>query len=102
MDIKFIDYTPTPTEQKQMGIAEITYGELTLRFRINRANEGEGFYVTPAAHKVGERYVSAFEIDSKKAYTAMLDFVRDHVRHAINPHKEMPKSASAFDTEFPF
>lgn len=102
MDLQFIEYTATPTEAKQMGIAEITYGELTLRFRINTGTQGEGFYVTPAAHKIGERWVSSFEIDSKKKYSEMLEFVKENVKQVMYPKKEMQMSASTFDTELPF
>lgn len=102
MEIKFIQYTPTPTEQKQLGIAEILYGDITLRFKIVNGKEGEGFFISPASHKINERYYGAFEIDSKKLYSEMLDFVRENVKLVMYPKKEMPKSASAFDTEFPF
>lgn len=102
MDIKFINYTPTPTEQKQMGIAEILYGDITLRFKIVHGKEGDNFFITPASHKIGERYYGAFEIDSKSQYNSMIEFVRENVKTKMFPQREIKKEGSVFDTELPF
>lgn len=102
MDIKFRKYTQTPTEQKQMGVAEILYGDIILRFKVVNGKDGEGFFLTPASHKIGERYYGAFEIDSRSKYDDMLDFVRENVKLVMYPKKEIQMSASTFDTELPF
>lgn len=102
MDIKFRKYTATPTEQKQLGVAEILYGDIILRFKIVHGKDGEGFFISPASHKIGDRYFGAFEIDSKSQYEDLLDFVRENVKLVMYPKKEIQMSASAFDTELPF
>lgn len=102
MEIKFKKYIPTPTENKQLGIAEIIYGDFIFRFRINPGTNGEGFYVTPAAHKISDRWLSSFEVDSKSQWEDLLDFVKEHVKQVMYPKKELQMSASTFDTELPF
>lgn len=98
---QFVNYIPTPGE-KQLGIATINYGSVLLRFRINAGKDGTGFYITPSAHKLGERYFDSFEIDSKREHTRVMNLIRDNVNKLINQPKEMPLSASAFDGELPF
>jgi len=86
MDIEFVEYIPTPGE-KALGIATISYGTLLLRFRINPGKDGNGFYALPAAHKIGDKYVDSFEIDSRREHAKMIDIVRENVQRLMNPSK---------------
>ncbi len=102
MEIEFVDYTPTPGE-KSLGVATINYGPILLRFRINAGKDGHGFYPSPLAHKVGDKYVNSFEIDSSREYTKILEVVRENVQRAMNPSKSarIPLTENTFD-EVPF
>ena len=99
MEIEFVDYTLTPGE-KSLGVATITYGTLLLRFRINAGKDGHGFYPSPLAHKIGDRYVDSFEIDSRREHAKMIDIVRENVQRSMNPSK--PANNTETFEEVPF
>ena len=99
MDMEFLHYIPTPGE-KQLGIASVNYGSLLLRFRINAGKDGTGFYASPSAHKIGDKYYDSFEIDSRREHEKLMKLIRDNVTALMQMPKDMPMSASTFDVPF--
>ena len=102
MDIQFIDYIQTPNQDKQLGIAAINYGDILLRFKVQQGKDGHGFFISPASHKIGDRYVGSFEIDSKREHDKIIEMVRENVQTRMNPSKYKDNvTAKDFD-EVPF
>src|SRR5574337_1808869 len=85
--VQFINYTPTPGE-KHMGIATIKlYNRIVLRYKIVPNKDGSGYFPTSASYKIvdeqGERYVSAFVIDSNSEKEEIEGIIRANVKKAI-------------------
>lgn len=85
MKIEFIDYKATPLEDKQLGIATVSYDDkIWLRYKVQKGKDGKGFYLKPASHKIGEEYIPAFVIDSNFANTAIDDCLRDNLKRYLD------------------
>ena len=91
-NIKFKRYIATPGE-KHLGIAEVYYKDILLRYKISPGKEG-GWYVQPASHKINdfgeERYVPSFRIDSITAGEEVEACVRSNVKSLITIDSPIP------------
>jgi hypothetical protein len=81
MKIEFIDFKATPSEDKQHGVATVSYDDkIWLRYKVQKGKDGKGYYLKPATHKIGDEYIPAFVIDSNFVNTAIDQCLRDNLK----------------------
>lgn len=85
MKIEFVDFKPTPSEDKQHGVATVIYDDkIMLRYKVQKGKDGKGFYLKPATHKVGDDYIPSFVIDSNFATSAIDNCLRDNLKKYLD------------------
>jgi hypothetical protein len=88
-NLEFLDYIATPGES-YMGVAEVKWNGLILRYKIVPNKTGDGtWFPTMAAYKVRsainsstgkDEYAKSVEIDSNTDQKKVIDFVTSHVK----------------------
>ena len=85
MKIEFIDYKPTPLEEKQLGVATVSYDDkIWLRYKVQKGKDDKGFYLKPASHKIGEEYTPSFIVDSNFMNTTIDDCIRENLKKYLD------------------
>lgn len=85
-DIQIISYTPQPYGASQLGIAQIIYKQkVMLAAKLMMSKAGNQF-VAWCSTKVGEQWVSAFELADKDADKRL----RDSILAALQPMLAAP------------
>jgi len=83
MNIQFLGYTPTPNE-KHLGIASVKIHGIILKYKIVPTKDGKGSFPCAPSYKItdeqGERYVSAFMLDSVSENEEIITIIKQNVR----------------------
>ncbi len=106
-NFEFLQYDPVVGE-KFLGIATVrAWGRIILRYKIVPGKEGKGFFASTASIKNGERYESAFMLDSNYENQLLQALIKDKVSSVLNGEKSSPgpnegPSAPPCDEDCPF
>ena len=98
-NFEFLSYEPVVGE-KFLGIATVrAWGKIILRYKIVPGKDG-GWFAGAASIKNGDKYESAFMIDSQYESKALMEFIKTQVAEVM----DAPKVASkpVIEEECPF
>ena len=98
-NIEFINFIATPNE-KHLGIATIRIDRrFMVRYKIAQAKNGNGFFPSAASFKItddqGERYVSAFMVDSNFEKEEIEEIIKTNVRKCMATGSSTPSQQSS-------
>jgi hypothetical protein len=113
--LEFLDYIPASKDDRHLGVASIKWGGLILRFKAQNRTDGKGFFITTASFKIkdpvtlDEKYVQAFDIDSRSEHDRIINFVTTHVRsrmgmtsvHNVNVDAHYAQQKASLPLEYP-
>lgn len=89
MKIEFVEYEKVENE-KYLGIATVNFDDrVYLRFKVANGKNG-GLWFQPASYKVGDKYVSCFEIDSTAVRKSVDDCIRNGIKSQIGSINDHP------------
>ncbi len=106
-NFEFLNYDAVSGE-KFLGIATIrAWGKIILRYKIVPGKEGKGFFASASSIKNGERYESAFMLDSNYENQALQALIKEKVSNHLNgiiapPEAKEGPSAPISDEDCPF
>jgi len=98
--LDFIEFIPASKDDRHLGIASVKWGGMILRFKIQPTQDQKSYFATPASYKVKDqitqedKYLHAFEIDSRSEHDRVTNFVKSNVKvqlghTSVNPGKPM-------------
>lgn len=101
---EFIEYVSTPNE-KHFGIVKVkAYNKIVLRYKIMPKKDGSGVFPVCASYKVsdseGDKYVSAFVIDSNSDKEEIESLIRQNVKKYINSALSQPYTPIPAQSKF--
>lgn len=96
--LEFLDFTHGTKDDRYLGLVTIKWGGIVLRYKVVQRTDGKGVFATTASFKtkdqitLEDKYVNAFEIDSRSENDRVLQFVVSHAKAKLgmtsvqNPH----------------
>lgn len=106
-NFEFLSYDPVAGE-KFLGIATVrAWGKIILRYKIVPNKDGSSFFASPSSIKNGEKYESAFMLDSNYENQGIQAMIREKVADyltgtTIAAPKAVSVSPGALDEDCPF
>ena len=80
-NFEFLSYD-TVVGEKFLGIATVrAWGKIILRYKIVPNKDGSGFFASPSSIKNGDRFESAFMIDSTYENKGVQEWIRDKLAY---------------------
>lgn len=102
-NFEFLSYDPI-TGEKFLGIATVRcWNKIILRYKIVPNKDGTGFFPSPSSIKNGDRYESAFMLDSNFENQQLMKIIKEKVTDYLSsPMPTGGKSTMPSDDECPF
>ncbi len=106
-NFEFLSYEAVQNE-KFLGVCTIrAWSKIILRYKIIPGKEGRGFFASPGSVKIGEKYESAFMLESNYENQALQTLIKERVSNHLNGTIAPPKakegpSAPISDEDCPF